>query len=123
MVQSTAVARLAVSWIVALALLLQIALSAIVPAIGMGPLDPLAAAEICHVGDSSTPADSTDRVAVRFKCIACVIATSLPPPALAAASTPFQTWIWRSQIWPLLAAAPRSRPAASHSPRGPPAIA
>jgi hypothetical protein len=121
--QIATVARLATSWIVAFALLLQIAATAVSPATGTGPLDLLTAAEICHTVDPSAPADSSDRVVVRFKCIACVVACSLPPPALLAVSIPTLSWTWRSPTWPPSVAASRSAPAASHSARGPPVLA
>ncbi|MCD0419279.1 hypothetical protein [Rhodopseudomonas sp. BR0M22] len=114
--------RFATSWLVTLALLLQIALSA-APLPGAGSLDVLASAGICHSIDTSAPADSQDRVVVHFKCIACVLVCSLPPPSLVVTAAPSLSWVWLTQRWPLTEAAPRSVPASSHSARGPPDLA
>ncbi|MGX7744277.1 hypothetical protein [Rhodopseudomonas parapalustris] len=114
--------RLSTSWLVTLALLLQIALSAAPPA-GAGSLDVLASAGICHSIDTSAPADSQDRVVVHFKCIACVLGCSLPPPSLVVTAAPCLSWAWLTQRWPLARAAPRSAPVSSHSARGPPDLA
>ena len=84
-----AVLRMSTSWIVTLALLLQIALSAM-PAASAASIDVLASAGICHSIDTSAPAESQDRVVVHFKCIACVLVCSLPPPSLVVTAAPNQ---------------------------------
>lgn len=114
--------RMSTSWIVTLALLLQIALSAM-PAASAASLDVLASAGICHSIDTSAPAESQDRVVVHFKCIACVLVCSLPPPSLVVTAAPSLAWAWLAQRWPLAEAAPRSAPVSSHSARGPPDVA
>ncbi|UYO51352.1 hypothetical protein KQX64_09400 [Rhodopseudomonas palustris] len=110
------------SWIVTLALLLQIALSAM-PAASAASLDVLASAGICHSIDTSALPESQDRVVVHFKCIACVLVCSLPPPSLVVTAAPSLAWAWLAQRWPLTEAAPRSAPVSSHSARGPPDVA
>ncbi|WP_022720059.1 hypothetical protein [Rhodopseudomonas sp. B29] len=116
-------ARAATSWLVALALLLEVALSAFAPVTANGPLELLAAQEICHSLDASAPADSKDRVVVHFKCIGCVLACSLPPPALNVTLMPVRILARVAQGWPLSAAAPRGPPSLAHFARGPPILA
>jgi hypothetical protein len=115
--------RLITSWLVTLALLLQISLSAAPTGATAGSLDALSSAGICHSIDTSAPSESQDRVVVHFKCIACVLVCSLPPPSLVVAAAPSQSWAWLAQHWPLSEAAPRSAPVSSHSARGPPDLA
>ncbi|OPF94176.1 hypothetical protein D4Q71_17055 [Rhodopseudomonas palustris] len=114
--------RMSTSWLVTFALLLQIALSVVPPA-SAASLDVLSGAGICHSIDTSAPADSQDRVVVHFKCIACVLVCSLPPPSLVVTAAPSLTWAWLAQRWPLTEAAPSSAPVSSHSARGPPDLA
>uniref|UniRef100_E6VFR6 DUF2946 domain-containing protein n=1 Tax=Rhodopseudomonas palustris (strain DX-1) TaxID=652103 RepID=E6VFR6_RHOPX len=114
--------RMSTCWIVTFALLLQIALSAMPPA-GAASLDVLSSAGICHSIDTSAPADSQDRVVVHFKCIACILICSLPPPSQVVTAAPSLAWAWLAQRWPPTEAAPRSAPVSSHSARGPPELA
>jgi hypothetical protein len=116
-------ARLAVIWFTAFALIFQTTVA--FASQGVRAPDPLARSEICNAPGGHAPAesDSTDRAADHFKCIACVIAHSLAPPAPLAAPEPLLIVIGHAETWPFSAPAPQVAPRSSHSARGPPATA
>jgi hypothetical protein len=117
-------ARVALCWALAFALLLQIGALAVSPIAPAGPLNALIASEICHSGDDgAAPGAPQDRLDVHFKCIACVLACSAPPPSLGTAVPVQVAWAHYRPGWPLAAVVAEGASIVSHFPRGPPAAA
>ncbi|MDF3813573.1 MULTISPECIES: DUF2946 family protein [Rhodopseudomonas] len=110
-------------WFTALALIFQVTFAFASQGVRMPDQWPGSA--ICHVagGDAPADSDSKDRVAGHFKCMACVIVHSLPPPLQLAAPGPYLAFVAHAVLWPFSAPAPHAAPRSSHSARGPPATA
>lgn len=122
--RSGGAARLATSWAIAFALLLQIVAMAISPVAPAGPLGSLIASEICHTADdAAAPSEPQDRVVVHFKCIACVLACSSPPPSVGTSGPVQVVWERYRAGWPLAAVLPEGATLSSHFARGPPVTA
>ncbi|MCP9626029.1 hypothetical protein NML43_02880 [Rhodopseudomonas palustris] len=117
-------ARAALCWALAFALLLQIGALAVSPIAPAGALDSLIGAAICHSADEGAGAsEPQDRLVVHFKCIACVLACSAPPPSIDAAAAVQFAWARYRPGWPLAAVLPQGASTSSHFARGPPATA
>jgi hypothetical protein len=123
-VRQAGAARLATSWAVAFALLFQIVAMAVSPVAPAGSLDSLIGAAICHSADEGTGSgEPQDRLVVHFKCIACVLACSAPPPSIDAAAAVQFAWARYRPGWPLAAVLSEGASTSSHFARGPPATA